>query len=176
MKTKLFIIVTIFLLPFLLFAEEVSTDTDKVSQKEIVGKDNMQDSTKVFEWKPSTSLYFELLGKGFYSINVDFRKTKLRAWSVGMSVAEDGFFPSVMYYHFGGQRYRFELGGGLSAVFTQTDGMAGMGIHGVVGYRYQKKKGLIFRIGFTPFLGIPFTETGKTMFVPLIGISLGYSF
>lgn len=176
MKTKLFIIVAIFLLPVLLFAQEVSSDTAKISQKVIVGTDKPKDSTKVFEWKPSTSLYFELLGKGFYSINVDFRKTKSMAWSIGMSVAEDGFFPSLMYYHFAGKRFRFEMGGGLSTVFTQTDGLAGMGIHGVVGYRYQKKKGLLFRIGFTPFLGIPFTETGKTMFVPLIGISLGYSF
>ena len=176
MKTKLLLIGAIFLLPFLLFAEEDNSDTAKVSQKAFAGEDKPGDSTKVFEWKPSTSLYLELLGKGFYSINVDFRKTKFWAWSVGMSVAEDGLSPSLMYYHFGGERHRFEMGGGLSAVFTQTDGLAGMGIHGVAGYRSQIKKGLIFRIGFTPFLGIPFTETGRTMLVPLIGISLGYSF
>ena len=176
MTTKLIFIFAMVFTAFQLSAQEVRSDTVHISKEGTMGIGKSQDSTKVLEWEPSTSLYFELLGKGFYSINVDFRKTRFWAWSIGMSVAEGGLFPSLMYYHFGGERRRFEMGGGLSAVYTQTDGLAGMGIHGVVGYRSQIKKGLIFRIGFTPFLGIGFTETGRTMFVPLFGISLGYSF
>lgn len=118
----------------------------------------------------------ELLGKGFYSVNVDFRKTPAKAFSIGLQYAEDGFWPSLMYYHFSGQRFRFETGGGLSGILNKDDGIAGMGIHGVVGYRYQKKKGLLFRAGFTPFVGIPFTDTGRFVIVPFVGVSIGYSF
>jgi hypothetical protein len=68
------------------------------------------------------------------------------------------------------------MGGGLSTVFSGADGLAGMMVHGVIGYRVQKKKGLIFRVGFTPLFGIPFTDSGRFAFVPLAGISLGHSF
>ena len=150
-----------------------NSDSDSINISEKVGK--LQISSKSFDWEPSTSVYLELLGKGFYSVNVDFRKTERKAFSIGYQAAEDGHIPSLMYYHFGGARYRLEMGGGLSCVFTREDGLAGMGIHGVIGYRYQKKKGLIFRAGFTPLIGIPFTVTGRFVIVPLVGISLGYS-
>ena len=149
-----------------LYAQKSDIDSIKISEK--VGKN--------FDWEPSTSVYLELLGKGFYSVNVDFRKTEKKAFSIGFQAAEDGLMPSLMYYHFDGARYRFEMGGGLSGVFTRKDGLAGMGLHGVVGYRYQKKRGLIFRAGFTPLIGIPFTNSGRFMIVPLVGISLGYGF
>jgi len=42
-------------------------------------------------------------------------------------------------------------------------------IHGVIGYRYQKKDGIILRAGFTPFYR-PYVG-----FLPLIGLSIGYS-
>ena len=167
MKTKLILIFVIAFISLRLAAQEVSPDSMMIKPN---------DSSKVFNWKSSTSVYFELLGKGFYSLNVDFRKTKLWAWSIGMQVAEDGIVPSLMYYHFSGQRFRFEMGGGLSTVFTSADGLAGLGVHGVIGYRVQKKKGLLFRFGFTPLFGIPFTDTGRFAFVPLVGISLGHSF
>jgi len=124
---------------------------------------------------PSTSFYIELLGKGFYSFNVDYRKNKSRAMSLGVQWAEDAFIASFMYYRFKGERFRTEIGGGFSGVLIRDDGFAGLGIHGVYGYRYQKKNGFLFRIGFTPFIGIPFKSSGRFMIVPLVGISAGYS-
>lgn len=176
METKWILIFAIICIPFQLAAEDVRSDSKMMSEKEFFVTEKTTDSTKVFDWKPSTSVYFELLGKGFYSLNVDFRKTKFRAWSIGIQVAEDGVLPSLMYYHFGGQRFRFEMGGGFSTVFTSADGLAGIGVHGVIGYRVQKKKGLLFRVGFTPLIGIPLTDTGRFAVVPLVGISLGHSF
>ena len=81
-----------------------------------------------------------------------------------------------MGYYLGGKRHRFELGGGLSSLIGSSQGFAALMLHGVVGYRYQKKKGLIFRAGFTPFISIPIAEGAKFMVVPWAGVSLGYSF
>jgi len=133
-------------------------------------------SVKVVDWEPTTSMYLELLGKGFYSINLDFRKSEKKAFSIGVQFAEGDFIPSLMYYQFSGARYRFEKGAGLSGIISADDGLEGMMIHGVIGYRYQKKNGLLFRGGFTPFIGIPFTNDGKFVIVPFPGVSLGYSF
>ena len=41
--------------------------------------------------------------------------------------------------------------------------------HGVIGYRYHKKNGMLFRVGFTPFKRV------NSWFLPLFGVSLGYS-
>lgn len=176
MCQKLFLICSVIFLYGQLFAQEITKNTvvnpSKVDNLIV----NSQDSLYVLAWEPSTSLFLELLGKGFYSVNVDFRKTQTKAISIGLQYAEDGFWPSFMFYHFGGERFRLETGGGLSGIISKKDGLAGMGIHGVIGYRYQKKKGLLFRVGFTPFIGIPFTNSGRFAIVPLVGISLGYSF
>jgi hypothetical protein len=121
------------------------------------------------------SLYLELLGKSWLSVNLDYRWNKRNAASLGLN-AEAGLWPSVMYYHFFGQRSRFEIGGGSSCIISFIDGLEGISVHGIVGYRYQKKKGLLFRIGFTPFYAVGLTETGRSLFVPFGGISFGYSF
>jgi hypothetical protein len=92
--TKLILIFAIVFFLFQLAAGELRPDSIMISKKENLGPALSNDSAKVFNWKSSTSVYFELPGKGFYSLNVDFRKTKLRAWSIGMQVAEDGFIPS----------------------------------------------------------------------------------
>ena len=176
MTTKLIFIFAMVFTAFQLSAQEVRSDTVHISKEGTMGIGKSQDSTKVFEWEPSTSLYLELFGKGFYSINVDFRKTKFKAWSIGLWAGEGGIFPGLMYYHFGGKRFRFETGGGFTIGFTGDEGLAGMFLHGVVGYRYQVKKGLIFRGGFTPLIGIPFTDEGSFAFLPWGGVSLGYSF
>jgi len=188
MKTKLIFTLAILFFSIQLYAQKTGSDTIKISNKVDYEMAKPKYSTEVFDWEPTTSYFLELLGKGFFSINVDFRKTRTKAISIGMQYTEDGdddvFWPSLMYYHFSGKRFRFETGGGLSAVFTQTDGLAGMWVHGVIGYRYQKKEGLIFRAGFTPLVGIPFTaigrfpftDTARFLFLPLVGISLGYSF
>jgi len=49
-------------------------------------------------------------------------------------------------------------------------------VHGIIGYRYQKKKGLLFRVGFTPMLEIPLTNEGSYAVIPWVGLSMGYSF
>lgn len=122
-----------------------------------------------------TSFYIELMGKGFYSLNVDFRKNKSNAMSLGVQGVENAFITSFMYYHFRGKTCRFETGGGISSIFTREDIIAGAMIHGVLGYRYQKKNGLLFRTGFTPFIGVPFKRTGRFIIMPWVGISVGYS-
>jgi hypothetical protein len=176
MKAKLIFTLAILFFSIQIFAQKTRSDTIKILNKVDHEMAKPQLSTEGIDWKPTTSLFLELLGKGFYSINLDFRKTQSKAISIGMQYAEGAFIPSLMFYHFSGKRFRFETGGGLSAVFTQTDGLAGMGVHGVIDYRYQKKKGLLFRAGFTPFIAIPFIDTGRFMVVPFPGISLGYSF
>ena len=159
--------------PTTLFAENASIDTIKTS------------ATKS-EWLPTTSVYLELGGKIFYSLNVDFRKRESFALSVGASYFKEDansdaesqsmLFTSVMGYYLTGKRHRLELGGGLCPGFGSSDGFAAMAIYGNVGYRYQKKKGLIFRVAFTPFVGIPVSEDGSFTVMPWAAISLGYSF
>ncbi|MCX6302812.1 MAG: hypothetical protein NTW82_11570 [Bacteroidia bacterium] len=156
-----FVILVILLIvntfPYMSYSQEIGNDTVVLSA-----------------WEPTTSLYFELGGKGWYSLNVDFRKKVTTACSIGIQYSE-GFWPSIMAYRFFGNKYRIETGGGISGMFA-LDGIIGAGIHGVFGYRYQKKDGLIFRAGFMPFLIIPFVGENKPKLLPWAGISFGYSF
>ncbi len=80
-----------------------------------------------------------------------------------------------MAYSFSGEKRSFELGGGLGAAIGASEGLLAMTLNGVIGYRYQRKKDVIFRAGFTPFISIPFGKDAKFLIVPLFGISLGYS-
>ena len=123
---------------------------------------------------PGIAFFLELGGKLWYSLNVDYRRNKSEAMSLGIQWIGNGFFPYLMYYRFRGESYRSEIGGGFSGVVTD-DGLMAVAIHRVLGYRYQKKNGLIYRIGFTPFIGIPLTSEGRFMIVPWAGISVGYS-
>lgn len=149
--------------------------------------DTVTPTTTESDWLPSTSLYIELGGRVLYSLNIDFRKRENFALGIGASFNKEDannseedsqsiFFPSVMGYYLGGKRHRIELGGGLCAGIGSSEGLAAMALYGVAGYRIQKKKGLIFRIGFTPFIGIPVSEGDNPAIVPWAGISLGYSF
>jgi len=124
---------------------------------------------------PCISPFIELGGKGWLSLNVDFRIKETLAISAGIAGIEEGIAPNVMGYYFGGKRHRLEMGGGLSVNF-ENGAIFNMFVHGVIGYRYQKKKGLLFRAGFTPMFAIPFTEEGNYAVIPWAGISLGYSF
>lgn len=162
------------LIVILLFSSQLHAQTKVDNSGKEIENSVVKPEDVVFE-APGASVYFELVGKGIYSVNFDYRKSATWAMSVGVQWFE-AFFPSLMYYHFGGKRHRLEIGGGLSGVIDQPDGFAGLMIHGVVGYRYQKKKGLIFRAGLTPSYTIPFLESGRYMFLPLPGISVGYSF
>lgn len=138
------------------------------------------------EWIPTTALYLELGGKVLYSLNVDFRRKENFAISAGVSyykeegdsetISQAVIFTSVMGYYLTGKRHRLELGGGLCPGFGTSEGLAAMAVYGNIGYRYQKKKGLIFRAAFTPFVGIPLSKDDNYTVMPWAGISLGYSF
>ena len=123
--------------------------------------------------KPGTSFYLELGGKLLVSYNVDFRIKK--STSICFSL-HHAFLPSFMYYHLRGENYNFEVGGGFTYIPVKLRGKAAPSspvlFHGVVGYRYQKKNGLLFRIGFTP---VVHKFRGRWGTMPWAGISIGYS-
>jgi hypothetical protein len=158
-----------------LYAQESESDPIKYSKEfdsDTVSLQNPSDSI----WKTCISPFIEVLGKGFLSLNVDFRRKESYAISVGFQPLE-GLMPNIMYYHLSGKRHRFEVGGGFSAGFSTNFSLAGILIHGVIGYRYQKKKGLFFRVGVTPFYAIFFDDPDRSnKFYPFAGLSLGYSF
>ena len=125
-----------------------------------------QDSTYQ---ETGTAFYLELGGKFIGSVNVDFPIKKSNRVSVGLLLV----CPCFMYFYLPGDKNsRLELGCGFTYIWLgppEEKRKTGMLFHGVIGYRYQKKKGLLFRAGFTPILG----KGGG--FVPWLGISLGYS-
>jgi hypothetical protein len=137
--------------------------------------DTSQQKPSDYVWETCISPFIELGGKGWFSLNVDFRIKETYAISIGAAGIEEGVSPNIMGYYFGGKRHRLEAGGGVSGIIE--DGIfISMMINGVIGYRYQKKKGLLFRIGFTPMFTIPFTDEGNYAVIPWAGLSLGYSF
>jgi len=164
-------------------AKENDNGTLKTFLGEHARKDTLKTFTMESDWSPTTSLYIELGGKFLPSLNVDFRKRENFAISIGTSYwldAEENkqsmFLPSVMGYYLSGKRHRLELGGGLGPFIGTYTGLTSIMLFGNVGYRYQKKKGLIFRIGFTPWMAIPIAEDASFMALPWAGISFGYSF
>jgi len=124
---------------------------------------------------PAISPFIELGGKGWMSMNVDFRLKETFAFSLGVAGIEEGWAPNIMGYYFGGKRSRLEIGGGLSTNFNAGE-FYNMFIHGVIGYRSQKRKGFFLRVGFTPMFVIPLADEAKSAVIPWAGISLGYSF
>lgn len=161
--------------PVKLSAREIENDTINDSE-DFVNKTDSLKNLSDYVWEPSTSAFIEILGKGFLSLNVDFRRKESYAISFGIQPFE-GLTPNIMYYHFSGKRHRFEVGGGFSGGFSNDFNLAGILIHGVIGYRYQKKKGLFFRSGFTPFYVIFFEDKDRSnKLYPFVGLSLGYSF
>lgn len=152
---------------------QVVTDSIRSIQS-LAKKKEKQEVEKYVYSNPGTSIYFELAGKGLFAINVDYRINKFNALSVGISPAEGAVLPSIMYYKFSGMKHRFETGIGITGILGQPEGLIGIFVNGAIGYRYQKKNGLIFRIGYTPLIGI---SGSRVAFIPLFfGVSLGYSF
>ena len=146
----------------------IITDTEKDSVSALAETDTTFES--------SISPFAELLGKGFFSLNVDFRIKKHFAISFGLQPMEV-VCPDIMFYYLSGEKKSFEIGGGLSTAMTSKMDLGGLLIHGVIGYRYQKKKGVFFRAGFTPIYVIPVnSEDVKKRLLPFIGLSLGYSY
>jgi hypothetical protein len=129
------------------------------------------------------AVYFELGGKFFPSLNIDFRRNKQFAWGMGLGIWRDEeenpqtlFIPSLSAYRFFGRRARLEVGGGIGAFVGTYSGLASAMIFSNLGYRYQKKQGLFFRAALTPFLGFPIAGKSRMMLVPWAGIGLGYTF
>jgi hypothetical protein len=152
---------------------QVVTDSIRSIQS-LAKKKEKQEVEKYVYSNPGTSIYFELAGKGLFAINVDYRINKFNALSVGISPAEGAVLPSIMYYKFSRMKHRFETGIGITGILGQPEGLIGIFVNGAIGYRYQKKNGLIFRIGYTPLIGI---SESRVAFIPLFfGVSLGYSF
>jgi hypothetical protein len=135
--------------------------------------------------KPGTAIFIELGGKGFYSANVEFRIKGKHRISTGLTSLDYEIVdkeynlwlwlsPNVMYYYLFGKRNSFfEIGAGMS-IYPRWDieivyPDSPLTVHGVIGYRYQKKNGFLFRTGFTPLYRI------HDEFFPIIGLSLGYS-
>jgi hypothetical protein len=118
------------LIVILLFSSQLHAQTKEDNPVKENGNVVVKTADVVFE-APFSSVYFELLGKGIYSVNFDYREKATWVMSVGVQWFEE-FFPSIMYYHFGGKLHRLEIGGGLSGVIDQTEGFAGLMIHGVV--------------------------------------------
>lgn len=158
-----------------LFAQNYGLDTIRDVRQSDNQSERIAKADTISAWNPTTSLFFEILGKGWYSVNVDFRKKVTGSVSLCLQVAEE-VWPGVTCYRFLGKTHRIETGGGAGLIIGWDGDFEGMTVYGVIGYRYQKKKGLIFRAGLTPLLGIPFKESGDFAFIPFPGVSLGYSF
>lgn len=156
-----------------LFAQQRGDDSTKVLQSK---PDTLKNPSNL-AWKPCTAVFVELLGKGFLSLNIDFRRKESYAITIGFQPMEV-LMPEIIYYHFGGERHRFELGGGFSAGLNNKLEMSGVLIHGVIGYRSQKKNGLFFRAGLTPLYVIFFDKDNENSnkLYPFVGLSWGYSF
>lgn len=161
------------------FAQEIFVSKPRPSFVHLQ-KDSLTD-------QPGKAVYAELGGKGIYSLNVDFPINSHHRYSVGITqldydIAEHEDFRltplgaltagAMYYYLYGSDRAFLELGAGVS-VYHRLDldlhNDSHVSLHGVIGYRYQKKDGLIFRAGFTPFVRT------NGLFLPLIGVSVGYS-
>lgn len=138
-------------------------------------------------WRSLNSVFIELFGKSWYSLNFDMRLKRNFSLSFGTSFIverddetkkskESFLFPSVMSYYLIGEKHSIEFGGGAGSAISTVQGFTAITFHAVVGYRYQIKNGLLFRVGFTPLYSIPLVETARSMFVPLFGVSFGYSF
>jgi hypothetical protein len=154
------------------------------------------------ERAPQNAVYLELLGNGgLLSINYDRKlsdRFSLRAGAGSWGSEGTGWdgrevettmttFPLLANYLGGSGSGRLELGAGLlfghrnrESSFGEPDvSYSFTSLTGVIGYRYQpSRRGMMFRIGATPFLGLGDEERAypDKGLVPSIGVSGGYSF
>ena len=159
------------------YIDEYEPEQSEVNQ-EIV-------STEMDNNNPGHALYIEMGGKPFFSLNMDFRINAKNRIGIAANFAPytEGdakatvYGPNVMYFYLAGETNRMEIGAGISVLpFYASDGDVEepgtqFYLHGSFSYRYQIENGVLFRIGFTPLL-----ELKKTIFLPMFGVSLGYSF
>ena len=101
-----------------LHAQEKDNGTSIILPGENPIEDTFKTLATESEWLPATSVYVELGGKGWLSLNVDFRRKETYAISIAAAVLEEGVGPNVMDYYFGGKRHRLEAGGGSVELST----------------------------------------------------------
>lgn len=133
----------------------------------------------------ASQVYLEAGGSGIiYSLNYDGRFGKLengfgfRIGIGGASYSGDGYvaIPAQVNYLLGNKGQYLELGGGItfvsvSDIFFSGDNASTVAGSFVIGFRKQPfgKKGLTWRIAFTPFIGFG-------GFQPWAGASVGFRF
>lgn len=181
MKSIAFIIVAVCIASFSYAGEKSGKSISLADNSEKASLGNSLTET------PGFALYPELLGKGFFSFNADFPINFNNRFSVGLTWLDYDFMDyenyhvgrngaptaGLMYYYLKGKKKSFlELGAGFSLYHRldlDYDSDSPVSLHGVIGYRYQKKNGLLIRAGFTPFY------RPGVWFLPLVGGSFGYS-
>lgn len=134
----------------------------------------------------ASQIYLEAGGSAvIYSINYDGRFGKyengvgFRIGVGGASYDGDGYIaiPAQVNYLLGSKGQYLELGGGITFIstsdifFDDDDGSNNVAASFVIGFRKQPfgKKGLTWRLAFTPFIGFG-------SFQPWAGASVGYRF
>jgi hypothetical protein len=141
----------------------------------------------VIDREAKNAIYFEMFGNGI-CMTLNYERFIKRNMSVRAGVGTALLYAlatPIMFNFFVGQKYRLELGIGVTIFCSQlrmgnnTFGNEKMiAITSTVGYRYQPVDGgPIFKIGFTPFY--LFESSGgfnKNIFFPFFGFSFGGSF
>lgn len=133
----------------------------------------------------ASQIYLEAGGSGIiYSINYDGRLTKMengigiRLGIGGASYSGDGYLaiPLQLNYLLGSKGQYLELGAGITYVSVSDiffDNSSSNNVAGsfVIGFRKQPfgKKGLTWRLAFTPFIGFGAVQ-------PWAGASVGFRF
>ncbi|MDX9947531.1 MAG: hypothetical protein RBS38_09210 [Bacteroidales bacterium] len=144
---------------------------------------------------PKNSLYLEVFGSGgLYSINYERQVSSNLYGRFGLATFKaidfmgDGpevddritTFPVMIAYLSGDGKNHFEIAGGmLFGVKSEEEvNYKIIDLIAFIGYRYQPPvRGLIFRVGFTPFLSLDNDATyPDNDFFPSAGISIGYHF
>jgi len=133
------------------------------------------------------AIYIELLGSAGFIYNVSYDRIifnhKNQNISVGLGIQYyndnrseinlQTISPQINYL-LGSNRHFLELGVGLFWDFLDSD------VNSLImriGYRYQRKNGLFYKIGFTPALTKLFLRFGEGYtIIPWGGIALGYAF
>ena len=139
------------------------------------------------------SVFFEVFGNGgLYSINYErgftsnlYGRLGFATWATFdiMDRSSRGritTFPVLVTYFTGHKKSHFEAGGGF--LFGEVNDYMGskpiVNLTTFIGYRYQSPcKGMLFRIGLTPFLSLDNKANYPDKFMLLDGgLSIGYHF
>ncbi len=168
-KFQLFIVGFISFLQTMIYSQE--TVVGKLDSMDVESGMSLVGNSEDY---PAVSAFLEFGGRIYYTVNADYRWNERYSASFGICVV-DGVFANVLLSRYFGKKHRIETALGCEWLIFK-DGIPGMFAQGLIGYRYQKKKGLIFRAGVYGLLGIPYRPDGRVLFAPLPGLSIGYCF